>query len=388
MAKTPENVSVFLHKLWEPALRVAKEERAEMQAIVDREGGNFNLQSWDWWYYAEKLRKEKYDLDESEIKPYFSINKVRNGIFYVANRLYGIQFERRNDVPVYNEEVEAWEVKEADGRHLGILYMDFHPRAGKRVGAWNTTYRQQAYLDGQKVQYPITSIVCNFTRPSGDMPALLNFDEVSTCFHEFGHALHRLFTDEPYKRTAGNVPRDFVELPSQVMENWAAEPEVLKVYARHFQTGEVIPDNLVGKLVNSVQFNQGFATVEYLSAALLDLDWHTQHLNGDVLAFEKTAMDRIGLIDEIIPRYRSSYFAHIFSGGYSAGYYVYIWAAVLDADAFEAFKESGDLFNPELAAKFRTLLAQSGADEGMTIYRNFRGKEPAIEPLLKRRGLD
>lgn len=387
MAKTPGNVYDFLYKLWKPALEVAKKERAEMQAIIDREGGNFELQSWDWWYYAEKLRKEKYDLDESEIKPYFSLDNVREGIFYVANQLYGIQFERRKDVPVYHPEVEAWEVKEADGSHIGVLYMDFHPRDGKRVGAWNTSYREQAYKDGQKVQHPITSIVCNFTRPTGDRPALLNFDEVTTFFHEFGHALHGLFTDGPYKRTAGNVPRDFVELPSQIMENWAAEPEVLKVYAKHYQTGEVIPDELVQKLVNSGHFNQGFATVEYLAASLLDMDWHTQDFSGDVLAFEKTAMDRIGLIDEIIPRYRSTYFAHIFSGGYSAGYYVYIWAGVLDTDAFAAFKESGDLFNPELAVKFRTLLAKSGSDEGMTVYRNFRGKEPSTEYLLQKRGL-
>ena len=387
MAKTPEKVYDFLYELWKPALEVAKKERAEMQAIVDREGGGFNLESWDWWYYAEKLRKEKYDLDESEIKPYFSLSNVRDGVFYVANKLYGIQFEKRDDVPVYHPEVEAWEVKDVDGSHLGILYMDFHPRDSKRVGAWNTSYRDQEYTDGEKTQYPITSIVCNFTRPSGDAPALLSFDEVTTLFHEFGHALHGLFTDGPYQRTAGNVPRDFVELPSQVMENWAAEPEVLKVYAKHYKTGELIPDELVKKIVNSGQFNQGFATVEYLAASILDMDWHTQDFNGDVLAFEKTSMDRIGLIDEIIPRYRSPYFAHIFSGGYSAGYYVYIWAAVLDADAFAAFKESGDLFNPELAAKFRTLLAKSGSEEGMVVYRNFRGQEPSIEPLLKRRGL-
>ena len=388
MAKTPQNVYDFLYKLWKPAMKVAKKERAEMQAIIDREGGQFQLASWDWWYYAEKLRKEKYNLDESEIKPYFSLENVRSGMFYVASKLYGLQFEKQDDVPVYHSEVEAWEVKENDGSHIGILYLDFHPRDGKRAGAWSTQFQEQAYKDGKKVQYPINSIVCNFTRPSGNMPALLNFDEVSTMFHEFGHALHGLFTDGPYQRTAGNVPRDFVELPSQIMENWAAEPEVLKIYAKHYQTGEAIPDELIQKIVNSGLFNQGFMTVEYLAASLLDMDWHTQEFNGDVLGFEKTSMDRIGLIDEIIPRYRSTYFAHIFSGGYSAGYYVYIWAAVLDADAFAAFKESGDIFNPELAAKFRTLLAKSGSEEGMDIYRNFKGQEPSIEPLLSRRGLD
>ncbi|MGQ8338175.1 M3 family metallopeptidase [Sunxiuqinia sp. A32] len=387
MAKTPENVYDFLYKLWEPALQRSKMERDEMQAIIDREGGKFELASWDWWYYAEKLRKEKYNLDEEEIRPYFSLDNVRNGVFYVATKLYGIQFERRDDIPVYHPEVEVWEVKEADGSHVGVLYMDFHPRDGKRVGAWNTGFRDQEYEDGKKVQHPITSIVCNFTRPSGDSPALLTFDEVSTLFHEFGHALHGLFTDGPYRRTAGNVPRDFVELPSQIMENWAAEPEVMKIYAKHYKSGEVIPDELVDKIVKSGHFNQGFATVEYLAASVLDMDWHSKEFNGDVLAFEKTSMDRIGLIDEIIPRYRSTYFAHIFSGGYSAGYYVYIWAGVLDSDAFAAFKESGDIFNPELAAKFRILLAKSGSDEGMNVYRAFRGKDPSPEYLLMKRGL-
>ena len=234
---------------------------------------------------------------------------------------------------------------------------------------------------------PVVSIVCNFTRPTGDTPALLSFEEVTTLFHESGHALHGLFTDGPYRRTAGNVPNDFVELPSQIMENWASEPEVLRVYAKHYKTGEVIPQQLITKLEKSAQFNQGFETVEYLAASLLDMDWHTQALTTDVESFEKAAMDKIGLIPEIAPRYRSTYFSHIFSGGYSAGYYVYIWAAVLDADAFDAFKQSGNIFNPEIAAKFRTLLTKSGSDEGMTIYKNFRGQEPSIEPLLKRRGL-
>ncbi len=388
MAKTPETVYEFLDKLWKPALEVSKKERAEMQSIIDKEGGNFKLDLWDWWYYAEKLRKEKYDLDEAEIKPYFSLENTRDGMFYVASQLYGIQFEILKDIPVYHSEVEVWEVKENDGSHIGVLYMDYHPRDGKGAGAWNTEFRSQAYENGVKSEYPISSIVCNFTRPSGDIPALLNFDEVTTLFHEFGHALHGLFTDGPYRRTAGNVARDFVELPSQVMENWASEPEVMKVYAKHYQTGEIIPDELVNKIVNSGHFNQGFATVELLAASILDMDWHTLDFGGDVDEFESASMERIGLIDEIIPRYKSPYFAHIFSGGYSAGYYVYIWAAVLDSDAFNAFKESGDLFNPELAAKFRTLLAKSGSDEGMVIYRNFRGQEPSTEPLLEKRGLN
>lgn len=389
MAKTPEAVYELLHKLWKPALKKSIAERDEMQAIIGREGGGFKLRSWDWWYYAEKLRKEKYDLDEAEVKPYFSLGNAVNGIFYVANKLYGVTFEKRGDIPVYHKEVVAYEAKEADGSHIGVLYMDFYPRDGKRVGAWQTSFRTQSYKDGKMV-HPVASIVMNFTRPAGDMPALLSFEEVTTLFHEFGHALHELFTDGPYRRTAGDVPRDFVEFPSQVMENWAAEPEVLKVYAKHFKTGEPIPDELINKLVESSHFNQGFETVEYVAASFLDMDYHTidNPEIDDVRMFEKAAMDKIGLIDEILPRYRSTYFAHIFSGGdYSAGYYVYIWAAVLDTDAFNAFKDSGDIFNHEYAAKFRELLTRSGADEGMNVYLKFRGKKPSIEPLLEKRGL-
>jgi len=389
MAKTPENVDVFLQKLWIPALNRAKGELKEMQAIVDKEGGKFKLQSWDWWLYSEKLRKAKFDLDESELKPYFSLDNVQKGIFFVANKLYGITFNKRADIPVYQPEVLAYEVKEANGSHLGVLYMDFHPRDGKRAGAWCTTYRTQQYRDGKKIA-PVVSMVMNFTRPAGNVPALLSFDEVTTMFHEFGHALHRLLQDQPYDRTGGDVPRDFVELPSQFMENWASEPLVLKAYAKHYKTGESIPDALIAKLEKSRQFNQGFETVEYLAAAILDMKYHTptNPLITDVRAFENESLTKEGLISEILPRYRSTYFTHIFSGGYSAGYYVYIWAAVLDADAFQAFKESADLFNPALAAKFRELLTKSGSDEGMTIYKRFRGKEPDIKPLLKRRGLD
>ena len=375
MAQTPENVDAFLQKLWVPALSRAKSELKEMQSIIYKEGGKFKLKSWDWWYYAEKLRKQKYDLDESELKPYFSLKNVQNGIFYVANKLYGITFENRNDIPIYNSEVIPYEVKEADGSHLGVLYMDFHPRDGKRAGAWCTTYRTQKYRNGKKIA-PVVSMVMNFTRPAGSIPALLSFEEVTTMFHEFGHALHRLFQDQPYDRTAGDVPRDFVELPSQIMENWASEPAVLKAYAWHYQTGESIPDALIAKLEKSRQFNQGFETVEYLAASILDMKYHSLVHPGinNVRTFEKESLAKEGLIPEILPRYRSTYFSHIFSGGYSAGYYVYIWAAVLDADAFQAFKESGDIFNPALAAKFRELLTKSGSDEGMTIYSKFRGK--------------
>jgi peptidyl-dipeptidase Dcp len=389
MAQTPENVDAFLQKLWIPAIKRAKNELQEMQSIIDREGGKFKLQSWDWWFYAEKLRKAKYDLDESEIKPYFSLDNVQKGIFFVANKLYGITFKKRDDIPVYNSEVVPFEVKESDGKHLGVLYMDFHPRDGKRAGAWCTTFRSQKYRDGKKIT-PVVSMVMNFTRPAGNVPALLSFDEVTTMFHEFGHALHRLLQDQPYDRTAGDVPRDFVELPSQIMENWASEPIVLKAYAKHYETGLPIPDALITKLEKSRQFNQGFETVEYLAASILDMKYHTPPtpIISDVRAFENESLTKEGLIPEILPRYRSTYFSHIFSGGYSAGYYVYIWAAVLDADAFQAFKESGDLFNPVLSAKFRELLTKSGSDDGMVIYKKFRGKVPEIKPLLQRRGLE
>jgi peptidyl-dipeptidase Dcp len=387
MAKTPEAVYEFLMQLWNPAMEVAKKDRDEMQAIINREGGNFKLASWDWWYYAEKLRKQKFDLDEAEIKPYFSLDNAKKGLFYVVEKLYGLKLEPR-DWPTYHEEAEVYEVLEADGSKLGVMYMDFHPRDGKRVGAWSTAFRSATYRNGERIPR-IGSIVMNFTRPSGDTPALLSFDEVSTFFHEFGHALHGLFADGPYDRTAGSVPRDFVELPSQIMEHWAAEPEVLKVYARHYQTGEPIPDELIEKLEKSGTFNQGFETGEFVAAALLDMDYHTieNSVIEDVRAFEKASMERIGLIDEILPRYRSTYFSHIFSGGYSAGYYVYYWAGVLDTDAFYAFKETGDIFNQEVAAKFRTLLEKCGADDGMTVYKNFRGKEPSIEPYLEKKGL-
>ena len=390
MAKTPAAVDAFLNKLMVASLPVAKMELSEMQKIADAEGANFKLQSWDWWYYAEKLRKQKYDLDENELKPYFSLENVRNGMFAVAGKLYGITFTKVTNLPVYQKDVETFEVKEADGSHLGILYLDYYPRTEKRGGAWCTDFQSAGWENGKKVD-PVVSMVCNFTPPTGDVPALLNWDETSTLFHEFGHALHGLFTIGKYNRTAGSVPRDYVELPSQVMENWAGEPQVLKMYAKHYKTGEVIPEKLIDKIVKSGLFNQGFVTVEYLAASILDLDYHklAAPAKVDPIAFEKESMTKAGLIPEILPRYRSTYFSHIFSGdGYSAGSYVYIWAAVLDADAFDYFKQSGDIFNPELAAKFRkNCLAESGDDEGMVQYKKFRGQEPSMDPLLIRRGL-
>jgi len=389
MAGTPKNVYDFLYQVWKPALAKAIGERNEMQAIIDRENGDFKLESWDWWYYAEKVRTEKYNLNGDELKPYFTLDNVRNGIFTLTNNLYGLTFIQRQEVPVYHPEVQAYEVLDKNGSHLGLLYIDPHPRPGKRSGAWCGTYRSGSWKNGEKIA-PIVTIVMNLTRPSDEQPALLSWDETTTFFHEFGHALHNLFANGHYKRTSRSVPRDFVELPSQILENWAGEPELLKEYARHYKTGEPIPDNLIVKLTNSKYFNQGFDNVEYLAAAILDLDWHTAKITTatDVNEFEKATLDRIGMIPEIVPRYRTTNFGHIFGSGYAAGYYVYRWAGVLDADAFYAFRESGDIYNQELASKFRKfILAENALWEGMEAYVKFRGHEPSIEPFLERSGL-
>jgi peptidyl-dipeptidase Dcp len=391
MAENPENVYDFLNTVWEPALARATAERDELQAIMDRDGKDEKLEAWDWWYYAEILRKEKYDLDEDEIKPYFTLENVKNGNFILSNKLFGITFEARPEVPVYHEEVEAYEVFDKDGTSLGILYIDPHPREGKRSGAWCGTYRSGYYdEDGNKVT-PIVTIVMNFTRPSGDNPAMLSWDETTTYFHEFGHALHNFFADGRYFRTSRSVPRDFVELPSQILENWAAEPELLREYALHYETGKPIPDYLIEKINSASLFNQGFVNAEYIAAAILDMDWHTAgNITMETCAneFEKTSMDRIGLLNEIVPRYRTTNFGHLFSYGYAAGYYVYRWAGVLDADAFMAFKNSDDLFNQELAGKFRKyILAENSLWEGMEAYKKFRGEEPDINHFLERSGL-
>ncbi len=390
MAKNPETATKLLMDLWTPALNMAKQEAADIKKMMVKDGIKGNVEPYDWRYYAEKIRKERFDLNEQEMKPYFSLDGTREGIFMVCKNLYGLQFNPLKEVPTYHEDVTVWEVKDADNNHIGILYMDFHPRASKRGGAWMTSYRTQKMENGKRIA-PVVSIVCNFTKPTENAPALLTFDEVSTFFHEFGHALHGLLSNVTYESLAGtNVPRDFVELPSQIMENWAAEPEVLKMYAKHYKTGEVIPDALIEKMQKAGTFDQGFTTTEYLAAALLDMDYHTQKLmiKVDSETFEKESMKKIGLTNEIIPRYRSTYFNHIFAGGYSAGYYSYIWSGVLDTDAFEVFKLNG-LFNKTNANSFRTnILEKGGTEEPMELYKNFRGEAPSVKPLLRKRGLD
>jgi peptidyl-dipeptidase Dcp len=388
MAKEAKNVKELLHKLLTPALKVAKQEVADMQKIVDSEGGKFKIAPWDYWYYGAKVKEQKYALNENDIRPYLVLENVRNGMFWLATQLYGVTFHKLADMPIYHPEVEVFEVKEANGDHVGVLYMDYHPRASKRSGAWCTSYRSQKYENGKRIA-PVSSIVCNFTAPAGDMPALLSVDETTTLFHEFGHALDGLFADKKYSSL--RVPRDFVELPSQVMENWAFEPEVLAQYAKHYKTGELIPAELVEKIQKAGKFNQGFTTTEYVAASLLDIDYHTitEPITIGANEFEKKSMDNIGLIPEIAPRYRSTYFQHIFTGpGYSSGYYSYIWAAVLDADAFQAFKETS-LFDKETANKFRKyVLALGGTEDAMDSYVKFRGKKPGPEALLKRKGLN
>ena len=389
MAKNEKNVYNLLDQIWTPALKKAKEELADINAEIKKEGGDFEAEGWDWRYYADKARQAKFNMDENEVRPYLELNHVREGAFYVANKLYGITFTEIKDIPKPDPDAFAFECKDKDGSSLGVLYMDFYTRPGKGGGAWCGGYRDQSYKDGKKV-LPVVTTVFNFSKPAAGQPALLSADEAETVFHEFGHALHGLFADVHYTGVAG-VPRDFVELPSQVMEHWVFEPEVLKVYAKHYQTGEVIPQELVDKIVKSSKYGQGFATVEYLAASLLDMDYHTlkEQLPGmDIEAFEAEAMNKRGLIRQIPPRYRTTYFGHTMEGGYTAGYYSYIWAEVLDADAFEAYKETGDIFNPEVASKFRKyVLTPGGIDDAMVMYKNFRGKEPGIEPLLKNRGL-
>ena len=384
MAKNPKNALDLLYGLWEYSIKNAKAEAAELQKIMDREGKGEKLEAWDWWYYAEKLRQEKYDLNEDAIKPYCSQEDVHNGLCTVVNKLYGITLTPCDSISVYNKDVKTYIVKDADGSLLGVFYSDYMPRASKRSGAWMSNFREQ-----QEGVRPLIYNVASFTKPAGDLPSLLTIDEARTMYHEFGHALHGLLTQCKYKGVSGtSVAQDFVELPSQIMEHWAVEPEVLKMYAKHYQTREVIPDSLIAKIENQALFNQGFMTTELLAAAILDMEMHclTTMEGFDVLQFEKQLMDKLGLIPQIAPRYRSTYFNHIM-GGYAAGYYSYIWAERLDTDAFEAFKEHG-LFDQATATSFRkNILEKGGSDDPMKLYVTFRGAEPSLDALLKTRGL-
>jgi peptidyl-dipeptidase Dcp len=388
MAETPERVYDLLDRIWAPALVVATDDRDAYQAMMRQDGVAGQIEGWDWRFYAEKVRRARYDFDENALRPFFEVNAVRDAAFDLAKRLFGLRFFRLDDVPTWHPDQQVFEVREADGTHLGVLYMDFFARESKTGGAWMNDLRAQSRLDGDVA--PIVTTNFNFPPPTDGSPSLLAFYEAETLFHEFGHALHGLLSDVTYESLSGtNVPRDFVEFPSQIMENWLGEREFLETFARHYQTGEVVPAELLEKLEAAGKFDQGFATVEYLAASYLDLVWHTQTEpdEKEPRAFEQAAMTQIGLIDEILPRYRSTYFAHIFSGGYSAGYYSYIWAEVLDADAFQAFKET-DLFDRATAKALRKhVLSKGGTRPGMEMYEAFRGRPPAIEPLLEARGL-
>ena len=389
MAKDAKTVDAFLQSVWEPSLAAAKREAADLQKLLEQDLPGEKLQPWDWWYYAEKLRKAKYDLDEEAIKPYFELSNVRRGAFQLAHNLYGLNFEQLDNMPVYNKEVEVFKVTDADGSLVGILYTDYFPRAGKRPGAWMNNILPQ-YVDAESVDHrPIIINVGNFNKPTKDNPSLLSMDDVETLFHEFGHALHGLMSKATYKTLSGtNTPRDFVELPSQFMENYCYEPQILKTYAFHYQTGEVMPQELIDKINAAKKFNQGFVETELLSASILDMDYHelTNCDTIDVNAFEAASMEKMHMIPEIIVRYRSTFYNHIFTTGYEAGYYSYTWAAVLDADAFAAFKETGDILNPEVAKRFRHLLEQGGTRDAQDLYLEFRGKNADPKYLLQRKG--
>ena len=390
MAKTPEAVYELLNQLWEPALSRAKNELQELQKFVNEEGQNFKIASWDWWHYSEKVRKDKYNIDEEELKNFFTLDNTIDGIFKTANKLFGLTFEEKFDIELYHPDARVWQVKDKNGSHLGLYIGDYYTRSSKRGGAWMSTFKDQSNFDGR--ERPIVINVCNFPPPSKDKPSLLSFEHVTTLFHEFGHGLHGLLTNTHYRSLSGtSVSRDFVEFPSQVLEHWASEPESLKSYAKHYKTGEVISDELIDKMKNASKFNQGFANTEYLAATYLDMDWHSLVSTDiqDTNDFERKSFEKIGLIDEIVSRYRTTYFQHIFTSSYSAGYYSYIWAAVLDSDAFAAFKESGDIYNQDLANKYREYILEKGGTENpMELYQKFRGSNPNIGPLLEDRGLN
>ena len=390
MAKTPKAVYALLNTVWTPALTKAKEETAELQKLQDAEGKGEKIEAWDWWYYSERLRKAKYNLEEEALRPYFKLENVRQGVFDLASKLYGLKFKKLSDMPVYDPDVEVFEVSDANGSFVGILYTDYFPRAGKRAGAWMNNITDQYIKDGINHR-PIICNVGNFTKPTADKPSLLNMDEVETMFHEFGHAIHGLVTQCTYPSLSGtNVSRDFVEMPSQFMENFCWEPQVMETYAHHYKTGKLMPKELRDKIQLAGTFNQGFINTELLAASFLDMDYHSlkDTANFDVTAFEKASLDKIGMIPQIISRYRSSYFNHIFSGDYCAGYYSYTWAAVLDADAFQAFKETGDIYNQKVATSFRKDLLEKGdTEDPMKLYVKFRGANPNPDALLKKRGL-
>ena len=390
MAEKPEAVYELMDKLWPAALKMAKNERDALASAMKKEGVEGQFKASDWRYYVEKIRAKRYNFDEDKTKPYFEFTAVRQGVFMLANKLFGLTFKELTNVPKWHKDQQVFEVLEADGKHLGVIYMDFFARESKRGGAWMNELRPQSNVTGFVT--PVVTNNFNFPAPTKDTPSLLSFSQAQTLFHEFGHALHGLFSNVKYASLSGtNVPRDFVEFPSQVMENWMSEPEVLALYAKHYKTGEVIPTAMVEKMNEANGFNEGFRTVEYMAAAYLDMNWHTltkpdEHI--DVRKFEKEAMQKIHLIDEIIPRYRSTYFAHIFSGGYSSGYYSYLWSEVLDADTFNEFKKTGNIFDPTLAKKYRRMLSQGGSKKGMELYKEFLGRAPKIEPLLKKKGFE
>ena len=389
MAKNADNVYELLMKVWEPALAKAKEEAAIYQKMMNKDGIAGDLQPYDWRYYTEKLRKEKYDLNDEDIRPYLALDSARKGLFYVCERLYGLTFKENKDIPVYHPDVKAFEVID-NNEVIAVVYMDFFPRESKRSGAWMTNFREQYYDRDGNNHIPVVSLVVNFTKPVGDKPSMLNIDETQTLFHEFGHALHSILSRCHYPTLSGtNVPRDFVEMPSQFMEHFAFEPEVLKVYAHHYQTGELIPDELVKKIEAAATYGQGFINTELLAASILDMDYHTvtAPVSIQLPEFEEQQMAKIGLIPSIISRYRSPYFQHIFSGGYGAGYYSYTWSALLDNDAYQCFKDHG-IFDPATATSFRTnILERGNTADAHDLYLAFRGQEPSIEPLLKNRGL-
>ena len=390
MAKTPGAARDLIERVWKPARERALQERADMQALIDAEGGNFKLQGWDWRYYAEKVRKSRFDLDQDQIKPYFQLDKMIEAQFFVANRLWGLTFAARTDLPVYHPDVRIWEVRERDGKFIGLFYGDFYARPSKQSGAWMSSYRNQRKIGGART--PVVVNVCNFNKPAAGQPALLSYDDAETLFHEFGHALHGLLSDVTYPRVAGtSVPTDFVEFPAQVYEHWLGEPAVLQRFAAHYETGEPIPQALLDRLMAARNFNQGFATVEFLASAFVDLDAHmmtnVDAATFDIDAVERDSLARLQMPAEIVCRHRPTHFGHIFSGGYSAGYYSYMWSEVLDADGFQAFKEAGDIFDPATAARLREhVYSAGGTREPMDLYVAFRGREPDVQALLRNRG--